>query len=179
MKQPDETKNEMNDLQNLNPQIVDFEIGVRNLRKIKVFPLSVGDEMKMTQLLSQTVAAFLVTKEAQNEVALITFFINLFHNNLEQFISLVIGEKADDQGKYKEAQEILGDMTNNQVSALGLLIFEVNFESSLKNFKDLFEKVSGLFPSERLPQELRNVIDTRLEKSSEPPLEKEESPEDN
>ena len=56
---PEETK-ETQDMQNLNPQITDVEIGVRTLRKIKLYPLSVGDQMKMTAMIASTVSTFLV-----------------------------------------------------------------------------------------------------------------------
>jgi len=50
----------------------------------------------------------------------------------------------------------------------------VNYEASVKNFKDLFEKVRGLFPSERsLPQSVKDTL-TDLETSLEEPLSKED-----
>lgn len=48
----------------INPQIASLEIGTRNLRTIKIYPLSFGDQLEMTDLITETIQKFL---EARND----------------------------------------------------------------------------------------------------------------
>jgi len=174
MEKPEELNETIEDLQNLNPQVATVTIGVRNLRKIKLYPLAVGDQMRMTTLVGSAISAFVTSKEAANEAAMIGFFLNLINNNLTKFLGLAICERPDENDKYPKSEELLCDITNVQASEIAKYIFEVNYETSVKNFKDLFEKVRGLFPSERsLPQSVKDTL-TDLETSLEEPLSKED-----
>ena len=181
---PEETK-ETEDMQNLNPQITDVEIGVRTLRKIKLYPLSVGDQMKMTAMIASTVSTFLVTQEAKDEALMVGFFVSTINDNLAKFLALAVGEK-EGEGKgypegeiqFPETEEILGDTTNLQASEIAKIIYEMNYEESVKNFQSLFNQIKKLFPLERsLPGSVKDMV-TDLEKSSESPSEKEDSQED-
>ena len=175
---PEETK-ENNDMQNLNPQITDVEIGIRNLRKIKLYPLSVGDQMKMTALIASTVSKFLITKEAQDESVMVGFFVTIINDNLAKFVSLAIGEKEKEtEIPFPETEKILEDMTNLQASEIAKVIYEVNYEISVKNFQSLFNQMKELFPLERsLPESVKDTV-TDLKESLGAPLETEDSPGD-
>ena len=173
-----EEKRENEDMQNLNPQITEVEIGVRDLRKIKLYPLAVGCQMKMTALMASTISGFLVTKESQDEVAMVGFFVKTINENLAKFMALAIGEKEKD-GKFPETEKMLEDTTNLQASEIAKVIYEVNYETSIKNFQSLFEQMRKLFPLERsLPGSAKDTI-TDLETSLERPLEKEDLQEGN
>ena len=166
-------------MQNLNPQITDVEIGVRTLRKIKLYPLAVGDQMKMTAMIASTVSGFLVTQEAKDEALMVGFFVSAINDNLAKFLSLAVGEKEYEGGKFPETEKILEDTTNLQASEIAKVIYETNYEQSVKNFKSLFEKIKELFPSERSLPGFAKDITTDLKTSSESPLEKEDSQEGN
>ena len=43
----------------LNPQVADVEVGVRNLRKIQIYPLSVADQLATTDLITEAIAGFM------------------------------------------------------------------------------------------------------------------------
>jgi hypothetical protein len=43
------------DNKNLNPQIHETDIGIVNLRKIKIYPLAVGHQLEMSDLISEAV----------------------------------------------------------------------------------------------------------------------------
>ncbi len=176
---PEEIDKETEDMQNLNPQITDIEIGVRNLRKIKLYPLSVGDQMKMTAMIASTVSNFLTTQESKDEALMVGFFVSTINDNLAKFLSLAVGEKEQEGGKFPKTEEILDDTTNLQASEIAKVIYEVNYEKSVKNFQSLFNQIKKLFPLERsLPGSVEDMV-TDLEKSSESPSEKEGSQEDN
>lgn len=174
-----EEKRENNDMQNLNPQITEVTIGIRSLRKIKLYPLSVGDQMKMTALMASTISGFLVTKEAKDETAMVGFFVQIINENLARFVALAIGEKEDGEGKFPETDKMLEDTTNVQASEIAKVIYEVNYETSVKNFQSLFEQMKKLFPLERsLPESVKDTI-TDLETSLGEPSKKEDLQEDN
>jgi|GEM_PF-1316128 len=171
---PDELeKSEINELQNLNPQVTTVDIGVRNLRKITLYPLSVGDQLKMTNIIANKVVGFLSAKEGGDDVAMAGFFINMINENISKFLALATCEKPNDKDKYPKAEKLLDDITNLQVSTIALELYRVNFEESSKNFVDLFKKVKGLFQLERsLPQSVKDTI-TDLSISLDEPLKKE------
>ena len=181
---PEEIDKETEDMQNLNPQITDVEIGVRSLRKIKLYPLAVGEQMKMTAMIASTVSKFLVTQESKDEALMVGFFVSTINDNLAKFLSLAVGEKGGRKGfpedgevEFPETEKILDDTTNLQASEIAKVIYEVNYEKSVKNFQSLFNQIKKLFPLERsLPGSVKDM-DTDLEASLESPLKKEGLPE--
>ena len=173
MKKPDELKEETKDLQQLNPQVMDVQIGIHDLRTIKLYPLSVGDQMKMTSLLGETIASFVASKEAKDEVRMIGFFIKIVNSNLARFLGLATCEEPEGD-KYPKAEVLLCDITNLQASNIAEAIYVMNYETSIKNFQSLFEKVKKLFPSERSLQQSAKDTLTDLETSLESPSEKED-----
>ena len=172
---PEESeKLEIDELQNLNPQVTTVNIGVRSLRKITLYPLSVGDQLKMTNIIATKIVGFLSTKEGGDDAAMAGFFINMINENISKFLALATCEKPNDKDKYPQAEKLLDDITNLLVSNIALEIYRVIFEESSKNFGDLFKKVKGLFQLERsLPQSVKDTI-TDLKTFSEKPLKKEE-----
>ncbi len=41
----------------INPQIMEIEIGIREMRKIKIYPLSMSDQLGLTNMISTAIAA--------------------------------------------------------------------------------------------------------------------------
>jgi len=157
---PEELKqSDIDELQNLNPQVASATVGVRSLRKINIYPLSVGDQMKMTNILASKVVGFLSAKEANNDEAMVGFFINIINENISKFLGLSTCEKPDEEGNFPESEKLLSDITNLQISEIALLIYKMNFEESSKNFVDLFKKAKKLFQLERsLPPSVKDTI---------------------
>lgn len=132
--QPPETKK-------LNPQITDFEVGICDLRKIKIYPLSLGDQLELSDLIKQTLQAFFQVEDDNEESleAFMTFALNLIKENITKVLKLIA---LDD-----DPDVVLKELSNKQVEDLGLLIYKINFES-LKNLKSLFEKLTkGVLPT--------------------------------
>jgi len=176
MIQPEEQR-ENKDMQNLNPQITKTSIGVRNLREITLYPLSIGDQMGMTSLLAKTVAGFYATQDSKDEVAIIGFFVSVINENLAKFLSLAVCEK-ETEGGFPETRAILNDLTNLQASEIANIIYKMNYEESIKNLQNLFGKVKSLFPSERLLPEFARDMDTGLTESLDDLSKKEDLQED-
>ncbi len=174
-----EKKDAMQDEKRLNPQITETDIGVRSLRTITIYPLSMADQIKMTDLITEALKAFylkekqedVTSEEDQKNIAFVKFIIDLIKKNMNRIMAMV----AD----VKKAESLLSDMTNFQASEIAKIIYEVNYESVAKNLKSLFEKVGNIFRSERLLQPfVKPTPSTDSKISTEEAGEKEESQSD-
>lgn len=177
---------ENNDLQKLNPQITDLEIGVCNLRSIKIYPLSLGDEIEISDLIAQAFnAAMKLNIQADNEEVMMQFIaaiVDIIKKNLGRILTLITTDDAIvskfwekiGMAKQSRGEKLLRDMTNMQAVQAADIIYKVNFESPAKNVKSLFEKVKGSLLSQRpLQQSVKDII-SPLKKSSEGPSRTEE-----
>jgi len=154
-----------NEQKKINPQITEIEIGIREMRKIKIYPLSMSDQLKLTGLMSTAVAAQFA-KEEGGDMALVAFIVELVKENLGRILTMVTGE--DDK--------LLEEVSNLQAAAISEVVYEMNYGIVVKNFKSLFEKVMTLFPSERPLPQFASDTDTELTTSTENPSETEELP---
>jgi len=119
-------------MSNLNPQITDTMVGVRKLKKLTVYPISLADEFKMTELIATVVSEVASAQDGEDGVLLLKI-ITAVKNNIKELLQYVL-----EPGTFVD--EILHDITNDQVVAIATIIFEVNFEGTIKNFKDLIKK---------------------------------------
>lgn len=155
--------------QMMNPQVTDVKIGVRRLRKLTVYPLSMADQLKMTDTLAMAIAAYLNSKDDSN-VTMIAFVLNLIKENLGTILEMITD--AEDGNK------LLEEITNTQASEIAELVYLVNYEGVLKNFKSLFGKMEPLFLSKRPSATFASDTDITQETFIEKDSEREESPSD-
>jgi len=161
------TPEKKQDEKRLNPQITTTEIGVRDLREITIYPLSMADQLNLTDLITQALNAFFQQQDEES-IAFVAFMIELIKQNMNRIVAMITDVKKD--------EDLLVDITNFQASEIAKIVYEVNYESAAKNLESLFEKVRGLFRSERLSQPFVNDIpSTDLKTSTEKDGEKEES----
>ena len=148
----------------LNPEIKKAEIGVRELKEITVYPLSMADQLSMTNLITDTVRKFFEKGGGEDDLEFAAFLSKLIEENLETILLMVTDEKS-----------LLEDMTNNQAVAIAELVYEVNFGSLVKKVKSLLEKVKEQFPSGRpLPTFLDDTEDIDSKTSTDEDSETEE-----
>jgi hypothetical protein len=127
----------------LNPQIFNVTIGKRNMRKITLYPLSLGDEIKVSNIFSEVISIFLVATEMQeerqiNSIALLTSMFKIIKDNLGTILTLITDE---------DGEQLVNEITNVQAEDMIKKIIETNFVSVSKNFKSLLEKSKSLFQS--------------------------------
>jgi len=138
----------------MNPQITTVEIGVKSLQEVTIYPLSIGDQFKMTDLITTAIQDVVGSNSIEDfdDAAVIQFAIDLIRDNLEKFLSFVI----------QESEKIsFGDITNEQLFEIIQIIFTVNYEGVLKNGKDLVKKIQenlGLKLTGSLPKSLKKPI---------------------
>lgn len=154
------------EMKNLNPQIVDIKIGIRSLRKITVYPLSVSDQFKMSDLITKALQKFFL-KKGEDDVAFIAFLLDLIRKNLVRILELITEEK--------EPGKLLRDITNLQMSEIAMTIYKVNYGEPSKNAESLLDQIKTLFLSGRLLQQsVSDIQDTDSVISSEDRSEKED-----
>jgi hypothetical protein len=152
----------------INPKITDVEVGIRSLRKIKIYPLAVGDQLELTDMITEALHHFYgKMEETPGDNEFVLFIISMIKKNLFKIIELVTcGEEKD---------SLLKEITNEQFVELAEKIYEVNFATVRKNLKSLFEKIQNPLPSERPSlTSVKNMEDTVSNTSTEEVLNTEE-----
>lgn len=116
----------------LNPQIADFVIGVRTLRKIKIYPLAAGPQIKLIEKISEATAIF---QKMADDVKAVGGLIGL----IVQYIPEIIDQLVDED---ESPEKIMSEITFTQLEDLAYLVYAMNFESIAKNLQSLFVKIS-------------------------------------
>lgn len=128
----------------LNPQITDVEIGVRSLRKITIYPLSMAAELKLTDLITRVLREFYGAGK-QEDLAFISIIMGIIRDNLGSLIEMITDNE--------NSEDLLNEITNIQAVELAEVIFDVNFAGAIKNAIGLFEKARNIgSPSKRSSQ---------------------------
>jgi len=121
--------------QKLNPQIAELEVGVRNLRTIRIYPFAVASETKATELISETVNTIAGLTEEQFQD--LTVMVSLFIETFQKHAGAIIGMSTD------EDEKLLENITNDQLIAFGKILYDQNFKQISKNLPDLWRRVKA------------------------------------
>ncbi len=132
----------------LNPDIKEVEIGTRTLKKIKVYPLSVMDQFKVTDLFTEVLGTFLAHQN-KGDASFVAFVIAAIKANLTKILAFLIDE---------DSELVAKDLTNNQLCDIAAIAYEVNYEVISK-------KVSGLL--KEIPQPKESLLGRPLQPSAE------------
>lgn len=148
------------DNEKLNPQITHTEIGVRNLRNITIYPLSMAAELKLSDLITKVLQAVSKAQD-QEDLEFVSVIVDLIKDNLGAMIEMVTDNE--------KGETILSEITNLQAVELAEIIYDINFAGAIKKAIGLFEKVRSIgSPAERsLPQSVNNTVDTGSNTSTE------------
>lgn len=114
----------------LNPQIAEIEIGIRTLRKIKIYPLAAGPQLELIDKIA-VVAALL--SDAKNEET-VGNLIGIIRKEIPVIVDQVIPISEN-------PKEFLNEISIKQFEDLVLLIYQMNFESMAKNLQGLFGQI--------------------------------------
>jgi len=125
-----------NQLTNLNPEIPEVEIGIRNLRKVKIYPLSLADELTLKGTISGVLSELISMDKNPNDLTILNFVINAVAENIGKIVPMIM------EG---ETEEVLKEITNYQALEIAGHVYKQNFE------KEVFEKkLEALFGLEVL-----------------------------
>ena len=120
----------------LNPQIRTVSIGVRELRSIKIYPLSMADQTKMVEVLKSIIQRIFERQDAPdaNDLIIADLIIEEIKDNLPTLLKYVTEEELS-----------LDELTNYQFTEIVGHIYKDNFEDAAKNVKNLVEKMKKVF----------------------------------
>ncbi len=167
----------------MNPQITTVEIGIRKVEIITMYPLSIADQFSMSELITEALQAFFNKKdstsddeqevvdlpEQMKDIEFVSFCIDLIQTNLVKILTLVT-----DHTTTVKASKLLDKITNDQMATIATIIYQMNYENSLKNAVGLFQKVMSNLPGKTqtpsskrpLPQSLNDTLNTDSNTSS-------------
>ena len=121
----------------LNPDIKEIQVGIRELRNVYIYPLSISDQLKLTKQVKSVIEDISTNwdfNNMTNEQAL-DFLNEVITENLSKILEFVTEEQ--ERPSFEE-------LTNNQFVQIVNIVFEVNYEGLIKNFQNLFKKFKGL-----------------------------------
>lgn len=137
----------------LNPRIAELEIGTRVTRKIKVYPLSAGQELEVLDIVTVIVNSMEEMKKDQALKDMEVF--EIFSAIIKEKSALIIGFVTDPEDNVS-----LNDFDNSQFADFVHALIEANFgEAIKKKLQEIQKKVETLFLSAK-----------SLPKSSEKPV---------
>jgi len=117
----------------LNPQISSIGIGIRELREITIYPLSLADQISLSKIITSCASEY-INSEDQSDVAFAAFISKAISENLAKILSIVTDEKGD----------LLSEITNAQAVNIAEILYEINFGSVAKNVKCLIAKAKKI-----------------------------------
>jgi wyosine [tRNA(Phe)-imidazoG37] synthetase (radical SAM superfamily) len=110
-------------------------VGIREPKEIIIYPISIGQQKKFADKISKMLEDF--SKQSENDLAItdmVNLIITLIEENVDEIAKMVVEGEVD----FSEA-------SNNQLVEFCNNIYEMNYEGSLKNIKNLVEKVKSVW----------------------------------
>ena len=157
----------------LNPQITTTEIGIKSLREVTIFPLSLADQTKTARIMAKAfqevmekLSSFEGDEDNPGDENLASMAKQLSDVDVMEFIASAIQENLDIiLGLVVDSSEKISmeELTNDQFYNLVEIIYEVNYEATSKNFMALLKRVRGAVSPEK---KIKKV--SHLKKSSPP-----------
>jgi len=121
----------------INPQIKSVEIGILKLRKIKIYPLSMADQLSLTELINKTVKSFFESGAGSEDenLVIVSFIVKTIQDNIGRILGFISPDE--------KPEVIMKEITNQQLSEIVRIVYQDNYEEPVKN-------VMSLFPTEKI-----------------------------
>ena len=147
----------------MNPQVKKATIGKKFLKEINIYPLSAGDQIKLSHILSDAMKGAFGKAQA-SEFEFLNFLMGVVQDNLGKILSFVTDE----------GESLAEDITNEQAIEIGTIIYEANFVTLKKKLQMVLQKMKGLNLEKLLPVSSDITPNTDLRTSTESPLKMED-----
>jgi hypothetical protein len=145
----------------INPKVKSVTIGIKTLRDIKIYPLSVRDQLNISDIIVNGIKDFYADGMIKSEAAVASWLIDLIQNNVSKIIEFVTDKEEIGDS------DIFAELTNEQLVELVDIIYEANFGAVSKKVKDLLNKIKEQFLSRRSSAKLsEDTHSTDLKTSS-------------
>lgn len=133
------------DAKMLNPDIREIVYGKKNLKKIILYPLSVGDQFKVTDLITEVIQSVIQGQQQGilNDFAFTTSILKAVEKNIGKILTIIADISEE------ESADIIDKLTNTQLANIVESVWEVDYEPMLKKGKSLFERGRSVFSSKK------------------------------
>jgi hypothetical protein len=170
---------EEQELKALNPDIRMVQIGVRELYNLTIYPLSFGQQIKLSETIGEAVASFYQNKDG-SDAELVAFIVKLLGENAKEILGYITDpDEVKEIMKGAKEKEITNCLTNKQLFEIGEHIYEDNFKDPSEKVRTMFETIRKEYLSDVLsPESSEDIPSTDLSTSSEEAIEKEASQSD-
>ena len=138
----EDSMSDQNKLNQINPLHRTTTIGVRVAREITIYPLSVGEQLKLTDIITKLLRKYFYTAEGSEkpraeqmgDIELINELVEAIKENIGKIVEIVTDESSE---------SVLDDMTNEQLIDFATIVYEMNFEVAKKKLKNLIQKMKS------------------------------------
>jgi len=165
---PDKIKLKKNIAQRVNPRIVDVEIGIHSLRKIKVYPLSMHDQKQLTKMIDGVLKSIFKddgkSKDDKNLI-MVSRAVKAIEENIEPIFKFVLPDE--------NIPKLMKELDNEQLSQIVEVVYNTNYKTPVKNVMSLFQPEQLQSVLKRQLSQSANNTDTVLNTSSKEALKKE------
>lgn len=159
---------EDNKSEQLNPRIKKVPIGIRSLREITIYPLSMADQMELINVVSKAIAGFYKEGPTKTDTEAALFIIDNIKTNFVKVLNLVTDSE-------ELGSDVLKELSNEQTVEIIDSIYEMNFGIVTKKVQDLLEKTKvNQLLRRSSAMSLGDTLNTDLSTSSEGASEKED-----
>jgi mannitol-1-phosphate/altronate dehydrogenase len=143
------------DMAKLNPLISKVTIGTREMREIKIYPLSLADQLELSQIFVKTIQE-IVSEGAENNFQFADAVRKAITENIGKVLSLIT----------EEGEKLLKEITNPQALEIAEIVYDSNYGILEKKVKSLVEKIRQTFHLEASsPVSSDNIPSTDLKTS--------------
>ena len=141
----------------LQPDIKEISIGIREIKKRTIYPLSFAQQ---TRVGTQLVSMFSSIVDSADEMTDMDFAKEIVMHLIQVIPDIIID--CSDITK----EEFENDITNTQLLQIAEIIYSVNFEGVIKNGQSLLQKMQGALPQMSSSPSSSNTIQASLSKPS-------------
>lgn len=149
-------------INNPNPKIRKIMIGKRNLREIEILPLSIADQFKLSDIITESINfAISAASEKKGDVEFIAYIVSTIQKNLDRILEMSTDPVVLEDMPLQECKggwfriknivlpeipkpSLLDDITNDQALEIATIIYEINYGEIVKKVQSLLNGNEGL-----------------------------------
>ena len=144
----------------INPQIKSVEIGILKLRKIKIYPLSMSNQLSLTDIINEAMKSFFESSKGSEDenLVFVSFIVKTIQDNIKVILKFITPDE--------KPEAVMKEITNQQLSEIVRIVYQDNYEEPVKNVMSLFptEKIQSVL--ERQSQQSVKDTVTKLKTST-------------
>jgi len=156
-------------IENPNPKIKKVFIGRRVLKEIEIIPLSIADQFKLSDIITESINyAVKAATEQRENIEFVTYIVGVIQKNLDRILAMSVEPILPVEGTIIPVPEpkknwlqrwlpvyvkvyhfpsevkkintsLLDDITNDQALEIAMAIYEINYGEIIKKVQSLLD----------------------------------------